>query len=346
MVLAANTSFADFPRLASLLARDRFVPRQFATRGDKLVFSNGIIILAVFAGVLVVAFGGDTSRLIPLYAVGVFLSFTLSQIGMVRHWLKAGRELKSENDASQDDEGSAPVKDQNRVNAMADSRTPNQIQITRDKQKQATHWRKSIVVNGLGAIATFIVLVVLVVTKFIHGAWIVVVLIPLLVGLFRVIHRHYLDVATQLTTEGLQKLQPIRHEVIVPISGIHRGVLKALEYAKAIAPHHVTAVYINVDAEATQKLRTKWTEWVEGVELVVIASPYRSLVGPLVRYVDRRISLHADQMVTIVLPEFIPSRWWHHLLHNQTSLLLKGALLFKPNVVVTSVPYHLKSKLH
>lgn len=333
LVLAANTSFADFPRLASLLARDRFVPRQFATRGDKLVFSNGIIILAVFAGVLIVAFGGDTSRLIPLYAVGVFLSFTLSQVGMVRHWLKAGRGLKTDE---------ASVKDQNGDNAGPDNRTTKQLQIARDELKQAAHWKKSIVVNGLGAIATFIVLVVLVVTKFIHGAWIVVVLIPLLVALFRAIHRHYMDVATQLTTEGLQKLQPIRHEVIVPISGIHRGVLKALEYAKAIAPHHVTAVYINVDEEATQKLRTKWTEWVEGVELVVIASPYRSLVGPLARYVDRRISLHADQMVTIVLPEFIPSRWWHHLLHNQTSLLLKGALLFKPNVVVTSVPYHLK----
>src|SRR5437762_928023 len=342
LILAANTSFADFPRLASLLARDRFVPRQFATRGDKLVFSNGIIILAVFAGVLVVAFGGDTSRLIPLYAVGVFLSFTLSQVGMVRHWLRAGRELKSASEASRSNEGSASAKNQDRANAGADSHTLNQIQITKDKQKQAGHWKKSIVVNGLGGIATFIVLVVLVITKFIHGAWIVVVLIPLLVALFRAIQRHYVDVATQLTTEGLQKLQPIRHEVIVPISGIHRGVLKALEYAKAIAPHHVTAVYINVDEEATQKLRTKWTEWVEGVELVVIASPYRSLVGPLARYVDRRISLHADQMVTIVLPEFIPSRWWHHLLHNQTSLLLKGALLFKPNVVVTSVPYHLR----
>src|SRR2546423_10695097 len=345
LVLAANTSFADFPRLASLLARDRFVPRQFATRGDKLVFSNGIIILAVFAGVLVVAFGGDTSRLIPLYAVGVFLSFTLSQMGMVRHWLKAGRALKSESDALPD-KHSASVKDQNGANAGAGSSTPNQIEIAKEKLKQATHWKKSIVVNGLGAIATFIVLVVLIITKFIHGAWIVVVLIPFLVAVFRAVHRHYLDVAKQLTTEGLEELRPIRHEVIVPISGIHRGVLKALEYAKAIAPHHVTAVYINVDEEATQKLRTKWTEWVEGVELVVIASPYRSLVGPLARYVDRRISLHADQMVTIVLPEFIPSRWWHHLLHNQTSLLLKGALLFKPNVVVTSVPYHLKSKLH
>jgi amino acid transporter len=325
LVLAANTSFADFPRLASLLARDRFVPRQFATRGDKLVFSNGILILAVFAGVLVVAFGGDTSRLIPLYAVGVFLSFTLSQLGMVRHWLKAGRLVKKAQESSR--------------NAAAED--ISHISVTKEL-KEAAHWKKSIVVNGLGATATFIVLIVLVTTKFIHGAWIVVVLIPLLVALFRAIHRHYVDVATQLTTEGLQKLQPIKHEVIVPISGIHRGVLKALEYAKAIAPGHVTALYINLDDEATQKLRTKWSEWGAGVELVVIASPYRSLVGPLVRYVDRRISLHADQMVTIVLPEFIPSRWWHHLLHNQTSLLLKGALLFKPNVVVTSVPYHLK----
>ncbi|MFN2578848.1 MAG: APC family permease [Pyrinomonadaceae bacterium] len=328
LVLAANTSFADFPRLASLLARDRFVPRQFATRGDKLVFSNGIIILAVFAGLLVVAFGGDTSRLIPLYAVGVFLSFTLSQVGMVRHWLRAGRKLKSAGGASQ-------------ATALNDyDGAPNQIKI--NNEKLPGHWKKSIVVNGLGGIATFIVLLVLVTTKFIHGAWIVVVLIPLLVALFRAIHRHYADVATQLTTEGFQKLQPIRHEVIVPISGIHRGVLKALEYAKAIGPEHVTALYINLDHEATQKLRSKWSEWVEGVELVVIASPYRSIIGPMVRYVDRRVSLHADQMVTIVLPEFIPSRWWHHLLHNQTSLLLKGALLFKPNVVVTSVPYHLR----
>jgi len=324
LVLAANTSFADFPRLASLLARDRFVPRQFATRGDKLVFSNGIIILAIFAGVLVVAFGGDTSRLIPLYAVGVFLSFTLSQLGMVRHWLKLGRPAKTT--AATGDGFSSGV---NHISQIK-------------KRAGAVHWKKSIVVNGLGATATAIVLIVLVLTKFIHGAWIVVVLIPLLVALFRAIHRHYVDVATQLTTEGFQKLGTIRHEVIVPISGIHRGVLKALEYAKAIAPGHVTALYINLDEEATQKLRTKWSEWGQGVELVVIASPYRSLVGPLVRYVDRRISLHADQMVTIVLPEFIPSRWWHHLLHNQTSLLLKGALLFKPNVVVTSVPYHLK----
>lgn len=318
LVLAANTSFADFPRLASLLARDRFLPRQFSTRGDKLVFSNGIIILAVFAGVLVVAFSGDTSRLIPLYAVGVFLSFTLSQTGMVRHWLKAGRQLK---DAS--------------VTASTAAAQAGGLKLPR-------HWKKSIAVNGLGAGATLVVLIVLVITKFVHGAWIVVVLIPLLVALFRAIHRHYMDVATQLTTEGLQKVRPLRHEVIVPISGVHRGVLQALEYAKTISHGHVTALYINVDDETTQKLREKWSGFVEAVELVVIASPYRSLVGPLTRYIDRRLILHPGQMVTVVLPEFLPAKWWHHLLHNQSSLMLKGALLFKPNVIVISVPYHLK----
>jgi amino acid transporter len=317
LILAANTSFADFPRLSSLLARDRFLPRQFATRGDKLVFSNGIIILAIFAGILVAAFGGDTSRLIPLYAVGVFLSFTLSQSGMVRHWLKAGK---------------APA-------SIDEKKSSNEV-------RQPRHWRKSIVINGLGAIATSLVLVVLVITKFIHGAWIVVVLIPVLVLMFRAVHRHYEDVAHQLTTEGLSRLRPIRHEVIVPVSGIHRGVVRALEYARAIASDQVTAVYINLDEEATRKLRAKWSEWGEGVELVVIASPYRSMVGPLTRYLDRRMNRNHDQMITVVLPEFIPARWWQHLLHNQSSLLLKGALLFRPNVIVTSVPYHLKHSRH
>jgi amino acid transporter len=345
LILAANTSFADFPRLASLLARDRFMPRQFATRGDKLVFSNGIIILAVFSGVLVTAFGGDTSRLIPLYAVGVFLSFTLSQTGMVRHWLKAGRALKSAAEPSTAAEAAASVEghEPDRADARADNPGGSNQMAQANEGEEAAHWRKSIVVNGLGAIATFIVLVVLVITKFVHGAWIVVALIPFLVAAFRAVHRHYQDVANQLTTQGLEGPRPIRHEVIVPISGIHRGVLKALEYAKAIAPEHVTAVYINLDYEATQKLRAKWSEWGAGVELVVIASPYRSLIGPLIRYVDRRTRQHEDQMVTVVLPEFVPAKWWHHLLHNQSSLMLKGALLFKPNVIVTSVPYHLKS---
>ena len=323
LVLAANTSFADFPRLSSLLARDRFMPRQFGTRGDKLVFSNGIIILAIFSAILVAAFGGDTSRLIPLYAVGVFLSFTLSQVGMVRHWMKAGRAQRAD----------GPSHEKPAADNPAD---------LAGERKQARHWRKSILINGLGAIATFIVLMVLIITKFIHGAWIVVVLIPLLVMMFRAIHRHYQELGKQLTMEGIQGLRPIRHEVIVPISGIHRGVVRALEYAKAIAPEHVTALYINIDEDITKKLREKWHQLGGGVELVVLASPYRSLVGPLIRYLDRRMKAHPDQMLTVVLPEFIPAKWWQHLLHNQTSLLLKGALLFKPDVIVTSVPYHLK----
>jgi amino acid transporter len=297
LVLAANTSFADFPRLSSLLARDRFLPRQFANRGDKLVFSNGIIILAVFSGILVVIFGGDTSRLIPLYAIGVFLSFTLSQLGMVRRWYS--------------------------------TRSPR--------------WRKSIVINAAGAVATFIVLCVFIVTKFIHGAWIVVVVIPLLVLFFRQIHAHYVDVAKQLSMEGLEQLHPIRHSVVVPISGLHRGVIAALEYAKSISrDNHVTAVYVDFEEEATAKLRDKWERWGAGIRLVVLPSPYRELTRPLLKYIKRLERQGHDDMITVVLPEFIPAKWWQHILHNQSSLLLKGALLFKENVIVTSVPYHLK----
>ena len=356
LVLAANTSFADFPRLSSLLARDRFLPRQFANRGDRLVFSNGIIILSIFSGILVVAFGGDTSRLIPLYAVGVFLSFTLSQAGMVRHWLREGRQNKSRDlrpAASAPAEGSTErITEQNfdegsKLNDIHVSVTPertagkNPVDIA-DMQKQVSHWRKSIAINGVGAIATFIVLVVLIITKFVHGAWIVVLLIPLLVAMFRTVHRHYAQVAKQLTMEGLERLRPIRHEVIVPISGIHRGVIRALEYAKSIAPGHVTAVYVDLDEEATKSLREKWKKFSGDVELVVLASPYRALTRPLLRYIDRMERDHKDDLLTIVLPEFVPAKWWQHLLHNQSSLTLKAALLFKEGVIVTNVPYHLK----
>src|SRR6185503_17310660 len=242
LILAANTSFADFPRLSSLLARDRFLPRQLGTRGDKLVFSNGIIILAIFSGILVVAFGGDTSRLIPLYAVGVFLSFTLSQLGMVRRWYR--------------------------------TRSPR--------------WKKSIVINAVGAVATFVVLCVFIATKFIHGAWIVVVVVPLLVISFHAIHSHYVEVAKQLSMNGLEHLRPIKHNVVVPISGLHRGVLTALEYAKSIArDNNVTAVYVDFEEEATAKLREKWERLEVGVKLVVLPSPYRELTRPLLKYIKR-----------------------------------------------------------
>jgi amino acid transporter len=347
LVLAANTSFADFPRLASLLARDRFLPRQFANRGDKLVFSNGIIILAVFASALVIAFGGDTSRLIPLYAVGVFLSFTLSQSGMVRHWLRERAETRAGKAEALEQPRGKPFF-QGRADTqplpdvgLAASETRGET-FVEDEVTQSSHWKKSIVINAVGAVATFIVLCVFIATKFIHGAWIVVVVIPLLVLMFRSIHTHYLGVAKQLSTEGLEEARPIKHTVIVPISGIHRGVICALQYAKAIAPEHVQAIYVDFDEEATAKLREKWVRWGAGVKLVVLPSPYRELTRPLLRYIARLERKHDNDMITVVLPEFIPAKWWQHLLHNQSSLLLKGALLFREGVIVTSVPYHLK----
>ena len=348
LVLAANTSFADFPRLGSLLARDRFLPRQFATRGDKLVFSNGIVILAIFASILVIAFGGDTSRLIPLYAVGVFLSFTLSQSGMVRHWLKErAQSLKKKAKPRKRREANIHF-----TESTVDTEPLSDAGLVASEQRRSTfitdevtdssHWKKSIVINAVGAVATFIVLCVFVATKFIHGAWIVVVVVPLLVFMFRGIHNHYVGVAKELSTEGLEDLRPIKHTVIVPISGIHRGVVGALQYAKSIAPDRVQAVYVDFDEEATATLREKWERWGAGVKLVVLPSPYRELTRPLLRYIARLERKNDNDMVTVLLPEFVPAKWWQHLLHNQSSLMLKGALLFKEGVIVISVPYHLK----
>ncbi len=327
LVLAANTAFADFPRLSSLLARDRFLPRQFANRGDRLVFSNGIVILAIFSGVLVIAFAGDTSRLIPLYAVGVFLSFTLSQSGMVVHWLRERAKLRGE-------KASQPKPD--------DDEEIHRSYFVTDAVTSPANWKKSLVINALGAVATFIVLCVFIATKFIHGAWIVVVVIPFLVLLFKAIHKHYLMVAKQLSTEGLEQLRPIKHSVIVPISGIHRGVVCALQYAKSIASDKVQAVYVDFEEEATATLKDKWERWGAGVQLVVLPSPYRELTRPLLRHINRMAKENGNEMITVVLPEFIPARWWQHILHNQSSLMLKGSLLFKKGVIVTSVPYHLE----
>jgi amino acid transporter len=341
LVLAANTAFADFPRLSSLLARDRFLPRQFANRGDRLVFSNGIVILAIFSGVLVIAFGGDTSRLIPLYAVGVFLSFTLSQSGMVVHWLRERAKLRSQrkNDAPREvlPTSNGPLPDV----ALVDEEIHRSYFVTDDVTAPA-NWKKSLAINAVGALATFVVLCVFIATKFIHGAWIVVVVIPLLVLLFKAIHNHYLMVAKQLSTEGLNQIRPIKHTVIVPISGIHRGVVNALQYARSIASDKVQAVYVDFEEEATASLKDKWERWGAGVQLVVLPSPYRELTRPLLRHIHRLSKENCDNIITVVLPEFIPARWWQHFLHNQSSLLLKGSLLFKKGVIVTSVPYHLE----
>jgi amino acid transporter len=294
LVLAANTAYADFPRLASILARDRFLPRQFMNQGDRLAFSNGILGLSAFAAVLLIAFRGDTNALIPLYMIGVFVSFTLSQSGMVVHWWRL--------------------------------RTPR--------------WRLSALVNGVGAVVTGLVLVVVAVTKALEGAWIILILIPINVWLFRATKRHYDHVSAQLTlADWTPDADRTANLVVVPISGVHRAVVQALDYAKTLSPD-VRAVYVSLNAATTEEIRKSWATWGRGVPLVVLESPYRSLMEPLLEYLDN-LRLSQRAFITVVLPEFVPARWWHAVFHNQSALLIKGALLFTPNTVVTSVPFHL-----
>jgi amino acid transporter len=295
LVLAANTAYQDFPRLASVMARDGFLPRQFRNQGDRLAFSNGILVLSGAAALLVIAFQGDTHALIPLYMIGVFVSFSLSQAGMYLKW----------------------------------------------RRERGPGWRGHALLNGVGAVLTTVVLVIVAVTKFAEGAWIIVGLIPLLVLHLRGVRRHYDSVAAQLSLSGGAPESLYRNTVIVPISGVHRAVVRALHYARSLSPD-VRAVYVETDPAATPKIEADWERWGEGVPLVVRRSPYRSLMEPLLDYIEEIDDERPDDFVTVVLPEFVPSRWWHHLLHNQRALFIKGALLFKPNTVVISVPYHLR----
>jgi len=224
--------------------------------------------------------------------------------------------------------------------AIEQSRAPRFV--TDDVTKR-TNWKKSLVINLIGATATAIVLTVFIATKFVHGAWLVVVMIPLLVMMFMAIHRHYVSVATQLSLEVIgDTLEPIKNTVIVPISGIHRGVINALRYAKSISPNSVTAVYVDFEEEATAKLKERWNKLDLGIKLVVLPSPYRELTRPILKFIYKVDRLRSDDIITVVIPEFVPNKWWQHLLHNQSSLLLKAALLFRENVIVTNVPYHLK----
>jgi amino acid transporter len=295
LVLAANTAYADFPRLASIVARDLYLPRQFANQGDRLAFSNGIVVLSVFAAILLVAFNGDTHALIPLYMIGVFISFTLSQTGMVVHW----------------------------------------------RRLRAPGWRTSAFVNGIGALATAVVLLIVGVTKTLEGAWIIILLIPVLVAVFKATHRHYKHAAAQLSLKDWHGEGPQHSTVLVPISGVHRAVLQAVGYARSLSGD-VRAIFVDVDAAATARVRTDWDKWGGGTRLDVLPSPYRSLMEPLMEYIDELQTANPHDYVTVILPEFVPARWWQHLLHNQTALLIKGALLFRPRVVVTSVPFHLE----
>lgn len=295
LVLAANTAFQDFPRLASVMARDRFLPRQFRNQGDRLAFSNGIMVLTGFAAILIVVFQGNTHALIPLYMVGVFVSFSLSQAGMCLKW----------------------------------------------RRERGPGWRAHGLLNGVGAALTTVVLGVVAVTKFAEGAWLIVGLIPLLVLHFRGVRRHYDNVATQLSLRDWSPDTLRYNTVVVPISGVHRAVVRALQYARSLSPD-VRAVYVETDPATTEKLRADWETWGGGVPLVVHRSPYRSLMEPLLDYIEEIEAERPNDFVTVVLPEFVPSRWWHHLLHNQRGLLIKAALLFKRNTIVISIPYHLR----
>jgi amino acid transporter len=294
LVLAANTAFADFPRLSSILANERFLPRQLAARGDRLGFSNGIVMLALVALLIVVLFKGDTNSLVPLYAVGVFVCFTLSQAGMVVHWFRV----------------------------------------------KGTGWQWRALLNGAGAAATGIVSIVQIVTKFTHGAWIIVIIIPLIIMMLRGIHQHYIHFNKEVQFDGQTPIMPLHHTVIVPCAGITKAVAGALVYATTISDD-VRAVAVNVEPPVTEKLRKDWEEWDIGVPLVVLDSPYRSVLRPLVNYVESLRLSEPGELVTVVVPEIVPGKWWQHLLHNKTAFYIRTAFLFKPNVVVTSVPYHL-----
>ena len=294
LLLAANTCYAGFPMLASLLAKDQFLPRQLASLGDRLVYSNGILFLSGLSIFLLVAFQGDTHALLPLYALGVFLSFTLSQLGMVGRWAR----------------------------------------------HRGRHWFHHAAINTIGASVTAVVMGVVGTTRFTEGAWMVVVVIPVLVLGFLRVRRHYVELGRQLSLDGFAPPKLGRHPVVVLVAGIHRGVVTALAYAKAISPN-VTGITVDLDPTATSRLRMQWQEWAPDIPLVVLDSPYRSVLGPILHYIDQMEKQQDSAYMTIILPEFIPAKWWQHLLHNQTALLIKGALLFRRGKVAISIPYHL-----
>ncbi len=304
LAVAANTSFAGFPRLVAILSTDGFLPRQLAGLGDRLVFSNGILVLAAATAGLIVLFGGDTHALIPLFAVGVFLAFTLSQAGMVAHW-------------------------------------------TRERGRG---WGAKAALNGLGAMATLGALLIIAVSKFVDGAWLTILTIPLLVAGFLRIQAHYRQVAQELSlSRGLPpalKIPP-RPRVVIPISGVHRGIVDAVNFARSIG-REVTAVYVELEPGQGERVRQNWEQWWPDVPLVILPSPYRSIVGPLLDFLDETDRQHNDgQQAVVMLPEFVPARWWHNLLHNQMAWRLKAALLYRRRrfgfqQVIIDISYHLR----
>lgn len=305
LVLATNTAFADFPRLSAIIAEDGYMPRQLAYRGSRLVFSRGIITLTAIATFLIIIFNASVTALVPLWAVGVFLSFTLSQIGMARHWWRAGVH-KDEKVLDQGSKG----------------------------------WQLKLGINGIGALCTALVTLIFAVTKFTDGAWIIVLLLPTVVISFFTVHRHYQSLARDLSLDNFGEPPPfIRHRVVVPVAGIHRGTLEALQYARSLSDD-VTVVHILLDPEKRSVVERKWQAWGKGVRLVIIESPYRTFLEPFLGYVDDLSKIaQPNERLTIVVPQFNAQRWWQNLLHTQTALWLRFALLSKRGIVITEVPY-------
>ncbi len=311
LLMAANTAFADFPRLAALHAGDGFLPRQLTFRGSRLVFSRGIVVLAVVAAALIIAFQANVSKLIPLYAIGVFLSFTLSQGGMARRWWRIGHLQAGE-----------------------------EIQDPGSTLRYEKGWQTKLLINGIGGGMTALVLLVFAVTKFRDGAWIIVLLVPALVFIFFRIHHHYRSLAQRLSLDGYQpELPPRRHRVIMPIGGVHQATLLALRYALLLGPD-LTAVHVSIDTQEAEKVRRKWQMYGEGVRLEVLESPYRTLMEPLLAYIEEiYASRQPGDKITIIVPQFVSRHWWTNLLHTHTATWLRMALLFKPEIVITDVPY-------
>ncbi|MHB8133038.1 MAG: APC family permease [Anaerolineaceae bacterium] len=311
LVMAANTAFADFPRLGAITAKDGFLPRQLTFRGSRLVYSRGIAALAIIASLLIILFKANVSQLIPLYAIGVFLSFTLSQSGMARRWWKSGHLKPGEN-----------LKEQGST------------------LKHENNWQIKMIINGFGAVVTFFVTIIFAVTKFADGAWVVVVLLPVLVVIFYSIHHHYVNLAAHLSLDNYAGQHNMgRHRVILLVSGVHRGTLAGLKYAESLSDD-VTAVHVSIDEDETAKVQQKWESWGDGIRLVILDSPYRLLIEPLLDYIQglNQIRL-ANEMITIVVPHFVPSRFWTNILHMRTADTLRKVLMGQKDIVIVEVPY-------
>mgnify|MGYP001358323579 CR=1 FL=1 len=311
LILAANTSFAGFPRLSAIVAMDGFLPRQLAYRGSRLVYSNGIVLLAIVAAVLILVFNASVTRLIPLYAIGVFLSFTLSQFGMALRWKKIGA-LK----------GGAQLIERGSTLTYENG------------------WQFKMIINAIGAVLTGFVMFVFAITKFAQGAWLVIIIIPLLVILFSGIRRHYRNLAGDLSLENQgTPPQVSRQRVILPLGGVHRGTLAALRYARTLSDD-ITAVHVSIDPEETARIQQKWEIWGDGHRLVILESQYRTFIEPLLEYIDEIDNLRQPkEVITIVVPEFVPRHWWSNMLHTKTANTLSAALHFRKDIIITTVPY-------